>query len=425
MLVLLLLVGLLLLFLFIGVPVSIATLFSGIITFLINGISLETVSIRILNGIGKYELLAVPLFIVLGNLLHVSGLAEKLIGFAKSLVGHFRGGLPMVTVVTGMFLAEMSGAGTADAAVLSKIFIPSMAKAGYPRGFSAAVICGASSLAIIIPPSIPLIILGISANISISKLFLAAILPGMALVLLELFLSYFLSKRYNLPKSSHFSIKQVIGSLKESWFVLLIPLIILGSIFTGFATILESAELGLIVTLIGAIIYGKLNFKTIYQTIINSFNQTAVIMLIVSGSTLISWVFANEQVGEKVVDFISTLHLPDALIFLIVAFFLLVLGTFLHSTATIIIVGPMLVPLMNMLDISLLQYGVVLMLAQGVGQMTPPVATVLYTVSSTGEVPVKEILKYLLPFLLVYFAAMLLTMYIPFLTEFVPAHFGG
>lgn len=404
-----------------GVPISVALLLAGTIIFYIADIPLQTIPIRLFNAINKHELFAIPVFIVMGHILAESGMALRLIRLAESMVGFMRGGLAMVNVVTGMFLSEMSGAGTADAAVLGKVFVPSMHKVGYSRGFAAAVTSASSSLAILIPPSIPMIVLGLYTDISVAKLFLAGFVPGFIIVFFELVICAVMARKHNFPTGKKFSLPELLRHLVNCWLILLIPIVILGSIFTGFATITESALLGLLLTVVGGVTYGRLRFMDFVRMLAGGIRQSAVILLIVSASTLVAWVFANEQVAQSIIAYASALPIPPYMHLLWIDLFLIILGVFLHGSATIIIVAPLLMPLVVSLGIDPLQFGMVVVVSQAVGQQTPPVASVLLTVSSTTGVPIEEILADLWPFLLAFILVLVLVTFIPAISTFLPA----
>jgi C4-dicarboxylate transporter DctM subunit len=420
MLTLSLIVGIMLALIVIGMPISLAMLLSGTVVFWIKEIPSETIVLRLFNGILKYELIAIPMFIMIGNILAESGLSTRLIAFANSLVGFMRGGMAMVNVVTNMIMAEMSGTGTADAAILSRIFIPEMERIGYDRGFSAAVNSASASLGIIIPPSLPMIILGLYTDTSIVKLFLAGIVPGLLLAMFQIITCYILARSRNYPLGDTFSFKEVWHRFLNAWFVLLIPVCILGPIFSGVATVTEGAEVGLVISLLCGFIYGKLGPRGILRILRLGVRQSAVIMLIVAVSTLISWIFANERVAYKVLDIINTLDVPRWFFLLMMIVFLIILGTFMQSTATIVIVAPLLLPVAKSMGLDPLQYGMIIVLGQALGQQTPPVATVLLTVASVSRVPIEEILPSLGIFLISFVVVMILVTYIPCVSLFVP-----
>lgn len=419
------LVAFLIVFVVVDVPISLAILLSGIAVFILSGIPLITIPIRLFNGIQNYELLAVPIFVIMGNVLSEGGLARRLIAFANGLVGFARGGLAMTDVVTSMFMAEMSGAGTADAAVLSKIFVPSMTEQGYDRGFAAAVTSAASSLAIIIPPSLTMIILGLYADISVSKLFLAGIIPGFLLAAFELVVSYLTARARGYPTSGRFSLSDIWHGLLGSWFVLLIPVVVLGSIFSGIATIVEASVVGLVMTIIGAFWYQRLSLRKVLALVNDGIRLSAIILLIVAASSLVSWIFANQDVAPKVSAFLTTLAVPGWVILLLVDAFFIVVGTFLHGTASVIIAAPIFLPTMRALGVDPVQYGMMVTLSQAIGQQTPPVATVLLTVSAVTETALEEILPWLMLFLLAFVAVLLLVTFVPWFSTFIPHALGN
>lgn len=419
------LVGFLVAFVVLDVPISLAILLSGLVVFVISGIPLNVVPLRLFNGIQSYELLAVPIFVIMGNVLSEGGLARRLIGFANSIVGFARGGLAMTDVVTSMFMAEMSGAGTADAAVLSRIFVPNMTEQGYERGFAAAVTSAASSLAIIIPPSLTMIFLGLYANMSISQLFLAGLIPGFVLAGFELIVSHLVARARGYPTSGRFKPGDILRGLVESWFVLLIPVVVLGTIFSGIATIVEASEVGLVMTLVGAFWYQHLSLRSVIRLVNDGLRLSAIILLIVAASSLVSWVFANQDVAPAVSSFLTHMHVPGWVILLLIDAFFIVVGTFLHGTASVIIAAPIFLPTIRALGMDPLQYGMMVTLSQAIGQQTPPVASVLLTVSAVTETPLEDILPWLALFLIAFVAVLLLVTFVPWFSTFIPHILGS
>ena len=418
-----LVVGLMLALMALGMPVSLAIILTGAASFWVLHIPAETLTIRLFNGVMNSFLLAVPLLIVMGHILAESGMADRLVAFANSLVGFMRGGLAMVNVVTGLFLAEMSGVGTADAAILSKVFVPPMQRQGYQRGFAAAVTSAAASLGIMFPPSIPLVLLGLYANMSVTALFEASLLPGLLLTLWELAVCALVARRRAYPIAAAFSLREVGRRLADAWFVLLIPVVVVGTIFSGIATITEAAELGLVLTIVGAMVYGRLSLRTIARLFQHGVRQAAVILLLIASATLISWVFANEQVGQHIVTGLSALHWPRWQLLLLVNAFIFVMGIFLHGAANIIIIGPLLLPFMLSIGVAPLHYGMIFLMGQAVGQQT--LGNVLLAVASVTGVPLEEILPDLSYFIAAFIAAWLIVTYLPWMSLTIPHLLGA
>lgn len=416
-------IGIMVLLMALGMPVSLAIILTGAASFMVLGIPAGTLTIRLFNGLMNSFLLAVPLLVVMGHVLSESGLAKRLVTFVNSLVGFMRGGLAMADVVTGMFLAEMSGVGTADAAILSKVFVPAMQRQGYPRGFAAAVTSAAASLGIVFPPSIPMVILGLYANISVVQLFLAGLIPGLLLVAWELATCYFVAGRRSFPIAARFDPRQIWSAFLDAWYVLAIPVVVLGLIFSGRATVTEAAEIGLVMTIAGAVIYGKLRLGAVWRLFHSGVRQAAVILLIIAASTLISWVFANEQVGQHIVESITALHWPQWAVLLLVDAFIFVVGIFLHGAANIIILGPLFLPLMTSIGVHPLHYGMMFIMGQAVGQQT--FGNVLLAVASVTRVPIEEILPTLSLFIGAFIAAWLMVTYIPWFSLAIPRAFGA
>lgn len=413
-------VGFILAFIAIGVPFSIAILASGMFVMWWTGIPLITIPIHIFNGIKLYELLAVPLFIVMGNILTEGGLAQLLVDFADSVVGFFPGGLAMTNTVTSMFLAEMSGVGTADAAVLAKIFVPTMVNHGYDRGFAAAVTSAGASLGIIIPPSLTMIFLGLYADISVAKLFIAGIIPGVILGGCQLAVSFGVARARGYSRSSSFNLATVLVSFAKTWFVFLIPVVVLGSIFSGVATVVEAAVMGLALTLVGGVFYKRLTLATVFGLVKDGVRISSVVLLIVAASTLVSWIFANESVAAQIAGAIGGLHIPVWETLLLIDVFFIVIGTFVHGVAAVIIAAPIFMPLVHKIGLDPVQYGIMVTMAQAIGQQTPPVASVLLTVATVSETGVEEILPWLALFLVPFVVVLALVTFIPDVSILLP-----
>ncbi len=395
----------------IGFVLAIAT----IVVVAIQGTApLAAIPLMIFGGGSKFPLLAIPLFIFAGGLMTTSGISTRLINLASALVGFIRGGLAMMTIVASMFFGEISGSAVAGAAAIGQVVIPAMEKKGYPKAFSAGVVSNAATLAIIIPPSIPMIIYAAMADTSVVKLFIAGIVPGILGGVLMMALSYYFARTRNYPAEAAFSLAALWTALKLGVFALLIPIVIWGGIFGGIATATEVGGLAaLAAVLIGVLVYRELGWKDFWKTVVDSAMQTAVIMLIVSTSAVLGWYLTNEGVPQQLARAMLGLTQNRILILLLLNLAFFVAGCFLHSAAAIILIVPIVLPLIRHLGIDPIHFGLMVTVNLGVGQQTPPVATVLMTTSTIANVSMWEVFRTGLWYTMVLVFLTLLVTYVP------------
>jgi C4-dicarboxylate transporter DctM subunit len=412
------LVGMILLLTLIGVPIGFGLSIATIIVLIWKGtVSLSVVPLTLFGGASSFPLLAIPLFILAGGLMDTSGISQRLVNLANSMVGFVRGGLAMVTVVATLIQSEISGSSVADAAAIGNVMIPAMEKRGYPRSLSAAIVSNAASAAILIPPSIPMIVYAWMAETSVAKLFFAGFLPGLLAGGAMMALCYYYARKYNLPVEQRFSLRQVTASTREASWALLIPVVIWGGIFLGIATATEVAALAVLAAVaIGVFSYRELRGGQILDILKESAGQTAVIMLIVASSSVLGWCLTSEQVPQKFAQAILATTTNKYLILLFLNVFFLVAGMFLHSAAAIILIVPVVLPLIRQIGVDPVQFGIIVTINLGVGQQTPPVATVLFTTATIAKLPFNTVFRAGFPFTLVLVAVTLLVTYIPWLS---------
>jgi C4-dicarboxylate transporter DctM subunit len=375
---------------------------------------LLTAAVTMYDGAKSFPLIAIPLFILAGAIMNTSGISRRLIAFASSILGFIRGGLAMVDVGTSIFFAEISGSAVADVAALGSILIPAMRKKGYPKNFAAAVTSSSASLAIIIPPSIPMILYAVIADASVVQLFVAGIIPGLIGAIGLMAVAYWFAVRYNLPVEEFFQLRRVWTTFKEAAWAFLLPIIILGGIFGGVVTATEGAGLAVAAALfVGGVIYRDIELKHLYQTIIDGAVQTAVVMLLIATSALLGLYLTESRVPQMLAQSITELTQNRYAIFAMLNALFLVLGCFLHSAAAIILVVPIVMPIVHLVGIDPVHFGLVLTLNMAIGQQTPPVASVLITTCSIAKADVWEVTKVNLPFIGVLFTVLMLVTYVP------------
>ena len=366
------------------------------------------------NGATSFPLLAIPLFILAGSIMNASGISRRLIAFATSLFGWIRGGLAHVSIGASLFFAEISGSAVADVAALGSILIPGMKARGYPAPLAAAVMSSAATLAVIIPPSIPMIIYAVMAETSVVQLFVAGIVPGIIGGIGLMATAYWMARRYDLPREAKFSWARVGETARDALWAFLLPIIILGGIFGGVVTATEGAALAVVASLfVGLVIYRELDIAELRRAVVEGGVQTAVVMLLVALSSLLgtylSEVQAPQHLAQAVSDFTQNKYLVLALLNLL----FLVLGMFLHSAAAIILVVPVVMPLVRAVGIDPVHFGLIVTVNLGIGQQTPPVASVLMVASAIAKASIWDVTRINVWFIAVLLAVLLLVTYVP------------
>jgi tripartite ATP-independent transporter DctM subunit len=413
-----LILGIVIVLTIINVPIGFALSLSAIVLVLLKGTApLSIVPLNLFSGASSFPLLAIPLFILAGGLMETSGISLRLVNMANSFVGFIRGGLAMVTVVATMIQSEISGSSVADAAAIGNVVIPAMEKRGYPRALSAAIVSNAASAAILIPPSIPMIIYAWMAEVSVAKLFFAGFLPGFIACAAMMALSYYYARKYNLPVETRFSLQKVGKTTLDAFWALMIPIVIWGGIFLGIATATEVAALAVLAAfIIGVFIYRELPAKETIRVFKDSAGQTAVVMLIVASSAVLGWYLTSEQIPQKFARMILETTSNKYLILFFLNIFFFVAGMFLHSAAAIILVVPIVMPLIRQIGVDPIHFGIIVTINLGVGQQTPPVATVLFTTAAIARIPFWEVFKAGWPFTVVLALVTLLVTYVPWIS---------
>lgn len=413
---------------FINVPIAVALGVVAVVAMLVTqGVDiLPNVALVMFDGATKFPLLAIPLFIFAGAIMNTSGISRRLIAFASALFGFIKGGLAMVNVAASMFFAEMSGSAVADVAALGSILIPAMKKKGYPRGFAAAVTSSSATIAIIIPPSIPMILYAVMSDSSVVKLFVAGIIPGILGGTLMMGVCYWFAVRFSYPVEETFRLKRLWFTFKEASWAFLPPLIILGGIFGGIVTATEGAGLAVAASLlIGGVIYRELNWQHLRKAIIEGGISTAVVMLLVASSALVGNYLTELQVPQQLALAITRFTENRYMVLALLNVFFFVVGLFLHSAAAIILVVPIVMPLVNAIGIDPVHFGLIVTLNLGIGQQTPPVASVLITACSVAKADIWEVSRINVFFVAVIVAVLLLITYVPAIPMFLVNLFYG
>ncbi len=400
----------------IGLPIAVAILASALVgVFILNGhLGFLNAALSIFDGATSFPLIAIPLFILAGALMNTGGISQRLITFVSALIGFLRGGLAMVNVGVSLFFAEISGSAVADVAAIGSVLIPAMKKKGYSPRFAAAITSSSASLAIIIPPSIPMILYGALSDTSIVRLFVAGIVPGLLGGFSMMALCYYFAVRYDLPREEAFSLCRLWTATKDAGWALILPVIILGGIFGGFVTATEGAGLAVVAALlIGGFIYREINLRKLYLSLVDGVIQTAVVMLLVATSAVLGLYLTETEMPQRLAASITTLTTDKFLVLMIINVFLLFVGMVLHGAAAIILTVPIFMPLVHEIGIDPIQFGILLTLNIALGQQTPPVASVLVTACSIARTDIWKTTKTNLPFIGVLVLILILVTYVP------------
>jgi tripartite ATP-independent transporter DctM subunit len=400
----------------IGVPIAVSILASALIgVFILHGhLGFLNAALAIFNGSTSFPLIAIPLFVLAGALMNTGGISTRLIAFVSALIGFVRGGLAMVNVGVSLFFAEISGSAVADVAATGSVLIPAMKKKGYKPRFAAAITSSSASLAIIIPPSIPMILYGALSGTSIVQLFVAGIIPGLLGAAGLMAMCYYFAVRYNLPREEAFDLCRLWKATKEAGWALTLPVIILGGIFGGIVTATEGAALAVLAALfIGVVIYREIDIRSLYHAMISGVTQTATVMLLVASSAVLGLYLTETQLPQKLAAGITDITTNKLFVLMIINIFLLFVGMVLHGAAAIILTVPIFMPLVNQLGIDPVQFGILITLNIAIGQQTPPVASVLVTACSIAKTDVWGTTRVNLPFIAILVLVLLLVTYVP------------
>jgi tripartite ATP-independent transporter DctM subunit len=408
-----------------GVPIAFCLGITAAVSLLQLGLPLQVVAQRIFTGIDSFPLMAVPFFILAGDLMNQGGTTLRLIRFSNALVGWIRGGLAHTNIVASMFLAGISGSAVADASAIGGILIPGMTKEGYDIEFSAAVTASASTMGPIIPPSIFMVIYGVTTGVSVGALFAAGFIPGVLMGVSFMTVAYVISRRRNYPKYPVPTIRQILTALREAAFALLAPVIILGGILTGVFTPTEAAAVAVgYAFLVGLCVHKELSLRAMPALLIQSGVTTSVLLLVIGTANVLAWVLSAEQVPQKIAAGLLSITRDPALIMLLINLFLLVVGMFMEGGAAIIILAPVLSQVATSVGIHPLHFGFVVVLNIVIGLLTPPLGVCLFVVCSLSRIPIERLVKAILPFLLCEIAILLLVSYIPAVALFIPRLLG-
>lgn len=423
---LILFLGVLLVAILAGLPVAFALLLSAMALMLHLGtFSPDILAQGLINGVDSFPLLAIPFFLVAGEVMSKGGLSERIVRLAMTLVGHKRGGLGYVAILTAIVLAGLSGSAVADAAALVAILYPMMRKAGYPEGRSLGLLASGGIIAPIIPPSLPLILIGVAGNISIAKLFMAGIAPGLMMgVTLMVVWSYIMRNEQidTLPKASG---KERLAALKDGIWALLLPVIIIGGIRSGAFTPTEAAVVAAVYAIIvSTVVYRALTWKILLEVLVTAGRSTAMVMFLVGAAMVAAWLITVAQLPQQLAEMLQPLVDSPRLLMLVIMLIVLAVGMVMDLSPTVLILVPLFMPVVKLAGIDPVYFGLMFILNCSIGLLTPPVGTVLNVICGVGRVPMSVAVRGVMPFLFAYAALLGLFIIFPQLIT-VPAKFLG
>ena len=411
------------LFILLGLPIAVCMGFTAVIFFVVLGQAdvLLMLPARMYSGTTSFTLLAIPFFILAGNLMNTGGMTQRLVHFAQCLVGHIRGGLGHVTVVTNMIMAGMSGSAVADATGTGVVLIPAMEKAGYPRAFSAALVGAASTIGPIIPPSIPFVIFGSITGTSVGRLFLGGFLPGVLMGLFLMITVAILSKRRGYRREQRATRRELLIAALQATPAWGAPIIIIGGILAGVFTPTEAAvAASLYALIVGMLVYGEIKLADLPRILWETAQNTIQVLFIVAAASIFGFLLVRQQVPMALVEGMMSVSSTPWVILLVINAILLILGCFMEAIAIMLLTIPVFMPLIGRVGVDPVHFGVVLTLNLMIGLLTPPVGMCLYAVSSVSKVPLWPLAKELWPYIVALTVCLGLVTYVPNLVLWIP-----
>ena len=401
--------------LMVGVPIAFGLLLvSAVLLLYIGNFTPQLLAQAVVFGANSFTLLAIPFFILAGEIMSAGTISKRIVTFVASLVGHVRGGLGYVVIIASTIFAGLSGSAVADAAALGAILIPMMIQMGYDRATSVALVGASAMIAPIIPPSVPLILYGVSGQASIGRLFMAGIVPGLIIALALMILWYIMAKRNNYPVGKRATIPEILTAFKDSVFALFMPFIIVGGIRFGIFTPTEAGCIAVVYALfISIVVYREMGLHDLKKVFIGTSKTTGQVLLVAAAAMSTAWVVTTAGVPQQVVFALQDLTSTPTILLIVIAVFLILLGMVMDSTPAILIFAPIFMPLIKAAGIDPVYFGIVMVLDLMIGLLTPPVGTVLFVGCGVGNVSLNALVRKLWPFILLEYGVLFLFILIP------------
>lgn len=408
--------------LLIGVPIAFSLGVGSMLAILIDGsVSPMLVAQKLFTGVNSFSLMAIPFFMLAGELMEAGGISEKLVNIAKAFVGHITGGIGMVDIGTSTLFAGVSGSAAADTAAVGSMLIPSMINDGYPRGLAAVIQATAGSLGPIIPPSLTMIIYCSLTNLSIGEAFMAGVVPGLIIAFGTGFVTYHYAKKLNIQGGKKYTWAERGQALKDGFFAIIMPIIIIGGIVGGLFTPTESGAIACIYALIiSMFVYKKLKVSMLPGVLLKSASMTGMCLLIVAGASIFSWLVAYEQFPSIIINFFTSLTDSKYVIMILLVLFLLFVGMFIETLSATIICAPILMPVALQYGIEPIQFALIMVITLVYAGVTPPVGGVLFITMGIAKAKMKDVLPYLPAYLIAVVVSILLFIFVPQIALFLP-----
>ncbi len=380
---------------------------------------------KMFTAMDSFPLMAVPFFILAGALMETGGISRRLIHLANTFVGHFSGGLAFVAIIASMFFGAISGAAAACVAAIGSVLIPEMVARGYGKPYTAAVQATAGTLGVMIPPSIPMIIYGVMTGVSVGALFMGGVVPGVLVGISLMFVAWLIARRRGYRGERRYSWAERGAAFLDAFWALLMPIIILGGIYGGVFTPTEAAVVAVVYGLVaGLFVYRELRVAQLKSIFVNTAVSTAIILFIIATSSAFSWVLTSRRVPQMVAEGMLALSSNPVVILLLINLLLLFVGTFMETVASIIILVPVLMPVLQSIGVDPLHFGIVIVVNLAIGMVTPPLGVCLFVSCGIAKISLEDISRAALPFILVMILDILLLSYLPFLSTALPRLMG-
>lgn len=415
-----LLFGVFFLFIILGSPISISMFISSVIYMLVYDLPIELIAQRLASGVDSFPLLAVSFFVLAGNIMNIGGVTKRIFSFAEHLVGHFTGGLAHANVLASVIFSGMSGSAIADTGGLGAIELEAMKKGGYDEDFSLAVTGASSLIGPVIPPSVPLVIFGVTASVSVGSLFNAGVIPGIMLAISMMILNYFISRKKNYPVRRQATVKETLYCFKWAFFALLLPVIIRLGIMLGIFTPTEAAIIAVVYGGCLGFFYKNINLKVLLESVKSTLDVVVGVLFIISSATLFSWILTYSEIPQTVASYLLAFIDNPLIALLVISLILLFIGFFMDITPAIVIMTPVLLPFVKELGIDLVLFGIIMVLNLLVGLVTPPVGMVLFVLSGVSGVAIEKISKAIVPYVLVSIATIIIIVFYTYLVSIYP-----
>lgn len=410
-----------------GVPIAYALLLSGVaLMWHLDIFDAQILAQNVINGADSFPLLAVPFFMLAGEIMNVGGLSRRIVNLALQLVGHRRGGLGYVAIVAACIMAALSGSAVADTAALASLLLPMMVRAGHDKGRAGGLIASAGIIAPIIPPSIGFVIFGVAANVSISKLFLAGIVPGLLMGLGIAVTWYLVANKEDIVPPPKATWPERIQALKESTWALVLPVIVIVGLKFGVFTPTEAAVVAAVYALlVSTLVYRELSLTQLYGVFVSAAKTTAVIMFLTAAAMVSAWLITVADIPAQTVDLLKPFMNNQTMLLIAIMVLVMMVGTAMDMIPTVLILTPVLMPVIKAAGIDPIYFGVLFIMNNAIGLITPPVGTVLNVVAGVGRMKLDEVTKGVLPFMLAEFVVMFVLVFFPWLVTGPARWFGG